>query len=126
MRTRGDKRTSRKHDRKVLVVRKAPKAGRKLIQNLHPAAPHRVTVNRRRFTASWLIRLQKMRVQEVSHSFEEFKAENKSLKNRSIESSTDTLEDIDSLKTELSKLMMENELLRSESSELKAEIEKLN
>ncbi|KZV25123.1 hypothetical protein F511_27438 [Dorcoceras hygrometricum] len=54
------------------------------------------------------------------------KAENKNLKNSSIESSTDTLEDIDSLKTELSKLMMGNELLRNKSSELKAENERLN
>ncbi|KZV39446.1 hypothetical protein F511_13437 [Dorcoceras hygrometricum] len=63
---------------------------------------------------------------KLSHSFEEIKAENKNLKNSSIESSTDTLEDIDSLKTELSKLMMENELLRNKSSELKAENERLN
>ncbi|KZV15571.1 hypothetical protein F511_16641 [Dorcoceras hygrometricum] len=63
---------------------------------------------------------------KLSHSFEEIKAENKNLKNSSIESSTDTLEDIDSFKTELSKLMMEIELLRNKSSELKAEIEKLN
>ncbi|KZV14021.1 hypothetical protein F511_44602 [Dorcoceras hygrometricum] len=63
---------------------------------------------------------------KLSHSFEEIKAENENLKNSSIESSTDTLEDIDSLKIELSKLMMENELLRNESSELKAEIEKSN
>ncbi|KZV42831.1 putative tRNA modification GTPase MnmE [Dorcoceras hygrometricum] len=48
-----------------------------------------------------------------------------SLKSSSIESSSDELEDIDSLKTELSKLTVENELLRSESSELKAEVEKL-
>ncbi|KZV26560.1 hypothetical protein F511_23856 [Dorcoceras hygrometricum] len=63
---------------------------------------------------------------KLSHSFEEIKAENENLKNSAIESSTDTLEDIDSLKIELSKLMMENELLRNESSELKAEIEKSN
>ncbi|KZV28560.1 hypothetical protein F511_39359 [Dorcoceras hygrometricum] len=63
---------------------------------------------------------------KLSHSFEEIKAENISLKNSSIESSSEELEDIDSLKTELSKLMMENELLRSDSSELKAEIENLN
>ncbi|KZV30047.1 hypothetical protein F511_21203 [Dorcoceras hygrometricum] len=41
---------------------------------------------------------------KLSHSFEEIKTENKNLKNSSIESSTDTLEDIDSLKTELHKL----------------------
>ncbi|KZV47979.1 hypothetical protein F511_18320 [Dorcoceras hygrometricum] len=61
----------------------------------------------------------------LSHTFEEIKAENASLKNSSAESSSDELEDTDSLKTELSKLRIENELLRSESSELKAEVEKL-
>ncbi|KZV25897.1 hypothetical protein F511_20521 [Dorcoceras hygrometricum] len=39
--------------------------------------------------------------EKLSHSFEEIKAANKSLKNSSIESSIDTLDDIDSLKTEL-------------------------
>ncbi|KZV53550.1 hypothetical protein F511_42254 [Dorcoceras hygrometricum] len=38
---------------------------------------------------------------KLSHSFEEAKAENMSLKSSSIESSSDELEDIDSLKTEL-------------------------
>ncbi|KZV58066.1 hypothetical protein F511_39128 [Dorcoceras hygrometricum] len=61
----------------------------------------------------------------LSHSFEEIKAENISLKNSSIESSSEELEDTDSLKTELSKLKIENDLLRNESSELKAEFEKL-
>ncbi|KZV55432.1 hypothetical protein F511_40966 [Dorcoceras hygrometricum] len=62
---------------------------------------------------------------KLSHSFEEAKAENISLKSSSIQSISDELEDIDSLKIELSKLTVENELLRSESSELKAEVEKL-
>ncbi|KZV28147.1 hypothetical protein F511_27624 [Dorcoceras hygrometricum] len=62
---------------------------------------------------------------KLSHSFEEAKAENISLKSSSIESSSDELEDIDSLKIELSKLTAENDLLRNESSELKAEVEKL-
>ncbi|KZV26871.1 hypothetical protein F511_22432 [Dorcoceras hygrometricum] len=47
-----------------------------------------------------------------------------SLKSSSIESSSDELEDIDSLKTELSKLTAENDVLKNETSELKAEIEK--
>ncbi|KZV26472.1 hypothetical protein F511_35951 [Dorcoceras hygrometricum] len=63
---------------------------------------------------------------KLSHSFDEIKSENKILKNSLIESSTDTLEDIDSLKTELSKLLMENEFLRNNSSELKAENERLS
>ncbi|KZT76352.1 cysteine-rich receptor-like protein kinase 2 [Dorcoceras hygrometricum] len=49
-----------------------------------------------------------------------------SLKSSSIESSSDEFEDIDSLKTELSKLTAENDELRYETSELKAEIEILN
>ncbi|KZV38141.1 hypothetical protein F511_38707 [Dorcoceras hygrometricum] len=61
----------------------------------------------------------------LSHSFEEIKVKNTSLKNSSITSSSDELEDINSLKTELSKLMIENYLLRNESSELKAGVEKL-
>ncbi|KZV27792.1 hypothetical protein F511_39498 [Dorcoceras hygrometricum] len=60
---------------------------------------------------------------KLSHSFEEAKAENMSLKSSSIESSSDELEDIDSLKTKLSKLTAENDVLKNETSELKAEIE---
>ncbi|KZV16157.1 dystroglycan-like [Dorcoceras hygrometricum] len=61
---------------------------------------------------------------KLSHSFEEAKAENMSLKSSSAESSSDELEDTDILKTELSKLQAENELLRNEISELKAEVAK--
>ncbi|KZV23883.1 hypothetical protein F511_20725 [Dorcoceras hygrometricum] len=61
----------------------------------------------------------------LSHTFEEIKAENASLKNSSAKSSSDELEDTDSLKTELSRLKIENELLRNEASELKAEVDKL-
>ncbi|KZV16775.1 hypothetical protein F511_17351 [Dorcoceras hygrometricum] len=61
----------------------------------------------------------------LSHTFEEIKAENASLKNSSAESISDDLEDTDSLKTELSRLKIENELLRNEASELKAEVDKL-
>ncbi|KZV34167.1 nuclear-pore anchor [Dorcoceras hygrometricum] len=57
---------------------------------------------------------------------EEVKAENDDLKNSSVEPSTVELGEDDSLKIELNKLMAENELLRNESSELKAEIEKLS
>ncbi|KZV27186.1 hypothetical protein F511_30724 [Dorcoceras hygrometricum] len=60
---------------------------------------------------------------KLSHSFEEAKAENMSLKSSSIESSSDEFEDIDSLKTELSKLTAENDVLKNETSELKSEIE---
>ncbi|KZV32745.1 hypothetical protein F511_24184 [Dorcoceras hygrometricum] len=61
---------------------------------------------------------------KLSHSFDEAKAENMSLKSSSAESSSDELEDADILKTELSKLQAENELLRNEISELKAEFAK--
>ncbi|KZV55575.1 hypothetical protein F511_12681 [Dorcoceras hygrometricum] len=61
----------------------------------------------------------------LSHTFEKIKAENASLKNRSAESSSDELENTDSLKTELSRLKIENDVLRNEASELKAEVDKL-
>ncbi|KZV27118.1 hypothetical protein F511_35636 [Dorcoceras hygrometricum] len=61
----------------------------------------------------------------LSHTFEEIKAENASLKNSSAESSSYEHEDTDSLKTELSRLKIENDLLRNEASELKAEVDKL-
>ncbi|KZV25093.1 myosin-12 [Dorcoceras hygrometricum] len=52
---------------------------------------------------------------KLSHSFEESKAENMSLKSSSIESNSDEFEDIDILKTELSKLQAENEMLKDET-----------
>ncbi|KZV28630.1 hypothetical protein F511_30352 [Dorcoceras hygrometricum] len=61
---------------------------------------------------------------KLSHSFEEAKAENISLKSSSAESSSDEQEDADILKTDLSKLQAENEMLRNEISELKAEVAK--
>ncbi|KZV17877.1 hypothetical protein F511_02724 [Dorcoceras hygrometricum] len=63
---------------------------------------------------------------KLSHTFEEVKAENIDLKNSSAEPSVVELGEADSLKIELSKLIAENELSRNESSELKAEIERLN
>ncbi|KZV56690.1 hypothetical protein F511_41149 [Dorcoceras hygrometricum] len=47
MRTRGDKRPSRKNDRKVLVAEESTGTGLTLIQILHLAAPHPAIVNRR-------------------------------------------------------------------------------
>ncbi|KZV27700.1 hypothetical protein F511_28387, partial [Dorcoceras hygrometricum] len=63
---------------------------------------------------------------KLSHTFEEVKAENIDLENSSAKPSVVELGEADSLKIELSKLTAENELLRNESSELKAEIERLN
>ncbi|KZV40781.1 hypothetical protein F511_25263 [Dorcoceras hygrometricum] len=63
---------------------------------------------------------------KLSHSFEEVKAENSDLKNSSAEPGVVELGEADSLKIELSKLTAEKKLLRNESSELKAKIERLN
>ncbi|KZV22046.1 hypothetical protein F511_27993 [Dorcoceras hygrometricum] len=104
---------------KYWLLRKAPRAGQIVIQNLHPAAHHQVIVNRRKFISSWLIKLRTINIEftredlvtalndmvkeyrKLSHLFEEAKAENMSPKSSLIESSSDELEDIDSLKTEL-------------------------
>ncbi|KZV55597.1 hypothetical protein F511_25488 [Dorcoceras hygrometricum] len=58
---------------------------------------------------------------KLSQTFEEVKDENNGMKNSSVESSTDKLEDTESLKTELSKLKTENESLRLRSCELESE-----
>ncbi|KZV38117.1 microtubule-associated protein 70-4 [Dorcoceras hygrometricum] len=63
---------------------------------------------------------------KLSQTFEEIKAENGCLKNGSVESSTAQLEDTDSLQTELSKLKIENDLLRTKSCELSSENEQLS
>ncbi|KZV18579.1 hypothetical protein F511_42500 [Dorcoceras hygrometricum] len=63
---------------------------------------------------------------KLSQTFEEVKAENKGLKNSSVEPSTAQLGETDSLQTELSKLNSENESLRLKSCELTSENERLN
>ncbi|KZV41224.1 hypothetical protein F511_39638 [Dorcoceras hygrometricum] len=63
---------------------------------------------------------------KLSQTFEEIKAENECLKNISVESITSQLEDTDSLQTELSKLKIENDILRTKSCELSSEIERLS
>ncbi|KZV40255.1 hypothetical protein F511_19391 [Dorcoceras hygrometricum] len=146
MRTRGDKRPSRKNDSKVLIVEESTKSWADTDSDSSSSSSssseseqeevHYLMANQTsddevfdfsnvEFTREDLASALNDMVKEyrkLCHSFEEIKAENENLKNSSIESSTDTLEDIDSLKIELSKLMMENEKLRNESSELKAEI----
>ncbi|KZV48031.1 spindle pole body component 110-like [Dorcoceras hygrometricum] len=143
MRTRGDKRTRRKNDRKVLMAEESTKSwadtdsdsssSRSSSSESEQEEVHCLMANQTsddqvfdfsniEFTREDLVSALNDMVKEymkLSHSFEEIKAENENLKNSSIESRTDTLEDIDSL-------MMENELLRNEFSELKAEIEKSN
>ncbi|KZV41728.1 hypothetical protein F511_35567 [Dorcoceras hygrometricum] len=63
---------------------------------------------------------------KLSQTFEEIKAENRCLKNSSVEPSTAQLGDSDSLQTELSKLKLENDLLRTKSYELSSENERLS
>ncbi|KZV50082.1 hypothetical protein F511_21652 [Dorcoceras hygrometricum] len=62
---------------------------------------------------------------KLSQTFEDVKAENECLKDKSYDASCLQLEDPDSLKTELSKLKTENEFLRSKSNELTSENERL-
>ncbi|KZV15831.1 microtubule-associated protein 70-4 [Dorcoceras hygrometricum] len=63
---------------------------------------------------------------KLSQTFEEITAENGCLKNSSVESSTVHLEDTDSLQTELSKLKIKNDFLRTKSCELSSENERLS
>ncbi|KZV43897.1 ATP binding protein [Dorcoceras hygrometricum] len=63
---------------------------------------------------------------KLSQTFEEIKAENGCLKNSSVEPSTAQLGETDSLQTELSKLKIENDLLRTKSCELSSENERLS
>ncbi|KZV25297.1 hypothetical protein F511_07429 [Dorcoceras hygrometricum] len=149
MKTRSDKRLSRKHDRKVLVAEESTKSWADTDlesssssssssdseqEEVHCFMADQTSddevfdFSNVEFTREDLVSALNDMVKEymkLSHSFEEVKAENISLKGSSIESSSDELEDIDSLKIELSKLTAENELLRNESSELKAEVDKL-
>ncbi|KZV29432.1 hypothetical protein F511_15877 [Dorcoceras hygrometricum] len=150
MRMRGDKRTSRKHDRKVLVAEESTKSWADTDSESSSSSSsssdseqeevHCLMADQTsddevfdfsnvEFTREDLVSALNDMVKEyrkLSHSFEEVKAENSDLKNSSAEPSVVELREADSLKIELSKLTAENELLREESSELKAEIERLN
>ncbi|KZV30856.1 kinesin-1 [Dorcoceras hygrometricum] len=136
MRTRGDKRPSRKHDRKVLVAEESTKSwantdSESLSSSSSSSDSEHEEVHclmadqtsddevfdfsNVEFTREDLVSALNYMVKEyrkLSQSFEEDKAENISLKSSSIESSSDELEDTDSLKIELSKLTVENELLK--------------
>ncbi|KZV41278.1 hypothetical protein F511_40341 [Dorcoceras hygrometricum] len=149
MRKRGDKRPSRKNDRKVLVAEESNRnwadsdsdssSSSSSSSDSEQEEVHCLMADQTsddevfdfsniEFTREDLLNALNDIIKEyrkLSHTFEELKAENNGLKNSSIESSTEKLEDIDSLKTELSKLKTEKELLRNESSELKAENERL-
>ncbi|KZV28314.1 hypothetical protein F511_11675 [Dorcoceras hygrometricum] len=74
------------------------------------------------FTREELINALNEMVQEygkLSHTFEEFKAENMDLKNSSVEPSITQLVETDSLQIELNKLKDQNEVLRSISCDLR-------
>ncbi|KZV28149.1 hypothetical protein F511_27626 [Dorcoceras hygrometricum] len=149
MRTSSNKKPSRRHDRKVLVAEESTKSWADSDSESSSSSSsscdseqeevHCLMANQTsddevfdfsnvEFTREDLVQALNDMVHEyktLSHTFEEIKAENASLKNSSAESSSDELEDTDSLKTELSRLKIENDLLRNEASELKAEVDKL-
>ncbi|KZV16791.1 hypothetical protein F511_15427 [Dorcoceras hygrometricum] len=137
MRSRSDKRSSHKHDRKVLMAVESTKSWADIDSESSSSSTSSSdseqeevhclmadqTLDDEVFDFSNIEFTREDLVQELndmvhlyktlSHTFEEIKAENASLKNSSAESSSDELEDTDSLKTELSKLRIENELLRN-------------
>ncbi|KZV50623.1 hypothetical protein F511_33280 [Dorcoceras hygrometricum] len=148
MKSSNNKRFSRKHDRKVLVAEESTKSWADSDSDTSSSSSsssdseqeevHCLMANQTdedevfdfsnvEFTRDDLVIALNDMVKEyrkLSHSFEEAKAENNSLKISSAESSSDEQEDADTLKTELSKLKAENEMLRNEISELKAEVAK--
>ncbi|KZV52413.1 hypothetical protein F511_33082 [Dorcoceras hygrometricum] len=150
MRTRGDKRPSRKNDHKVLVAEESNKnwadtdsdstSSSSSSSDSEQEEVHCLMADQTsndevfdfsnvEFTREDLVSALNDMVKEyrkLSHTFEEVKAENGDLKNSSVEPSIVELGEADSLKIELSKLKAKNELLRSKSCELESEIEKLN
>ncbi|KZV57775.1 hypothetical protein F511_13320 [Dorcoceras hygrometricum] len=148
MKSSNNKRFSRKHDRKVLVAEESTKiwadsdsdssSSSSSSSDSEQEEVHCLMADQTEddevfdfanveFTRDDLVIALNDMVKEyrkLSHSFEEAKAENNSLKSSSAESSSDEQEDADTLKTELSKLQAENEMLRNEISELKAEVAK--
>ncbi|KZV39025.1 Phytoalexin-deficient 4-2 protein [Dorcoceras hygrometricum] len=148
MKTNSNKRFSRKHDRKVLVAEESTKSWADSDSDSSSSSSSSsdseqdevycfmadqtdedevFDFSNVEFTRDDLVITLNDMVKEyrkLSHSFEEAKAENISLKSSSVESISDELEDVDILKTELSKLQAENELLRNEISKLKAEVAK--
>ncbi|KZV43241.1 hypothetical protein F511_09827 [Dorcoceras hygrometricum] len=149
MKTSSNKRFSRKHDHKVLVAEESTKSWSDSDSDSSSSSSSSSESEQEEvhcfmadqtdeddvfdfsnveFTRDDLVIALNDMVKEyrkLSHSFEEAKAENMSLKSSSIDSNSDEFEDIDILKTELSKLQAENEMLKDEASELKAEVDKL-
>ncbi|KZV22672.1 Serine/threonine protein phosphatase 6 regulatory ankyrin repeat subunit C [Dorcoceras hygrometricum] len=135
MKTNNNKRFSRKHDRKALVAEESTKSWADSDSDSSSSSSSSSESEQEEvhcfmadqtdedevfdfsnveFTRDDLVIALNDMVKEyrkLSHSFEEAKAENMSLKSSSAESSSVELEDFDILKTELSKLQAENELL---------------
>ncbi|KZV33429.1 hypothetical protein F511_39779 [Dorcoceras hygrometricum] len=125
MRTRPDRRPNRKNDRKVLMAEESTKSWADTDsesssncssssdseqEEVHCLMADQTSddevfdFSNIEFTREDLVSALNDMIKEyrkLSHSFEEAKAENISLKSSSIESSSDELEDIDSLKIEL-------------------------
>ncbi|KZV40810.1 hypothetical protein F511_19637 [Dorcoceras hygrometricum] len=123
MKTSSNKKSSRRNDRKVLMAEESTKSWAD--SNSESSSSSSFSSDSEQEEVHCFMADHASDDETLSHTFEEIKAENASLKNNSAESSSDELEDTDSLKTGLSKMRIENELLRSESSELKAEVDKL-
>ncbi|KZV16653.1 hypothetical protein F511_44100 [Dorcoceras hygrometricum] len=140
MKTNSNKRFNRKHDRKVLVAEESTKSWADSDSDSSSSSSSSSESEQEEvhcfmadqtdedevfdfsnveFTRDDLVIALNDMVKEyrkLSHSFEEAKAEIMSLKSSSAESSSDELEDTDILKTELSKLQAENEMLRNDIS----------
>ncbi|KZV23980.1 hypothetical protein F511_20901 [Dorcoceras hygrometricum] len=149
MKTSSNKKSSRRNDRKVLMAEESTKSWAESDSDSpsssssssdseqeevhcymadHASDDEVFDFSNTEFTCEDLVQALNDMVHEyktLSHTFEKIKAENACLKNSSAESSSDGLEDTYSLKTELSRLKIENDLLRSQASELKAEVDKL-
>ncbi|KZV58102.1 hypothetical protein F511_36723 [Dorcoceras hygrometricum] len=120
MRTRGDKIPSRKNDRKVLV---AEESNRNWADTDSDSSSSNSSSSDSEQEEFHCLMADQTSDDELSHTFEEIKAENADLKNSSVEPSTVELGEADSLQIELNKLKAENELLISKSYKL-CEIQK--
>ncbi|KZV28063.1 hypothetical protein F511_27127 [Dorcoceras hygrometricum] len=148
-RTKFEKNSNQKNDRKVLVAEESNKnwadsdsetTSSRSSRKSEKEEVHCIMANQStddevfdfsnsKFTREDLINALNEMVHEyrkLSQTFEEIKAENGCLKNSSVESSTAQLEDTDILQTKLSKLKIENVLLRTKSCELSSENERLS
>ncbi|KZV42416.1 G-type lectin S-receptor-like serine/threonine-protein kinase [Dorcoceras hygrometricum] len=121
MRTRSEKRHNQKNDRKVLV---AEESNKNWVDSDSDSSSSSSSSSDKDLINALNEMVHEFR--KLSQTFEEIKAKKTFLKNSSVESRTAQLEDTDSLNTELSKLMIENDFLINRSCELKSEKERLN